>query len=372
MNPLTRYPVLSVLLRPFRRSQQKTCAALVAALCQAAQASSFAIAGQLSCLTSVQLGSALTRLYRFLRNPRFDNWLLTEQMLRLTAPAGGRLLLALDWTSWQDRFSVLTASVCAGTRSIPVAVSACHKPQLARSQNLWEETFLRLVVDRLRAAGVSAVWLCDRGFHRVKWLERLLELKQEFVVRLTRDVTVRLPDRVCLLRSLALEPGERRDYGWVWLRSDELVRVRLIGVWAAGAQEAWWLATNLENRVSRVVSYYDRRMGIEEQFRDTKGQRFGMKLRWTQFTKPEYVERMYLLVGVALLLWTSVGRAVEESEPKVRLVSKTKGARLSLARIGSYYWRQVSRRVRLTSRFVREHLPPPRLRMFKWLMAPQK
>jgi hypothetical protein len=74
MNPLVRYPALSTLLRPFRRSQQKTCAALVAALCQAAQASSFAVAGQLSCLTDVQFGSALTRLYRFLRNERFDNW----------------------------------------------------------------------------------------------------------------------------------------------------------------------------------------------------------------------------------------------------------------------------------------------------------
>lgn len=372
MNPLGRYPVLSSLLRPFRLSQQKTCTALVAALCQAAQASSFAIAGQLSCLTSVQLGSALTRLYRFLRNERFDNWLLTEQMLRLTVPPAGRLLLALDWTSWQDRFSVLTASVCMGTRSVPVAVSACHKPQLARSQNLWEETFLRLVVDRLRSAGVSAVWLCDRGFHRVKWLERLALLDQAFVVRLTRDVTVRLADRACLLRSLGLEPGERRDYGLVWLRSDELVRVRLIGVWAAGAKEAWWLATNLENAVSKVVGYYDRRMGIEEQFRDTKGCRFGVKLRWTQFTRAEYVERMYLLVGVALLLWTSVGRAVEESEPKVRLRSKSKGERLSLARVGSYYWLNVSRRLKLTASFVRSHLPPPRLRMFKWLMAPQK
>lgn len=95
MNPLRRYPVLSSLLRPFRLSQQKTCAALVAALCQAAQASSFAIAGQLSCLTEVQFGSALTRLYRFLRNKRFDNWLLTEQLLRLVGKDQKRLLLAL-------------------------------------------------------------------------------------------------------------------------------------------------------------------------------------------------------------------------------------------------------------------------------------
>lgn len=371
MNPLRRYPALASLLRPFRRSQQKTCAALVVALCQAQQASSFAIAGQLSCLTEVQFGSALTRLYRFLRNERFDNWLLTEQMLGLLGKEQKHLLLALDWTAWQDRFSVLTASVCVGTRSIPVASSACVKRNLARSQNLWEETFLRLTVDRLRSSGVCAIWLCDRGFHRVAWLKRLLEFEQHFVVRLQRDVTVHLPDGAHLLKGLEIKEGERRDFGFVHLRADGFVRVRLIGVWAKGAKEVWWLATDLTNRVSKVVSYYDRRMGIEEQFRDAKGSRFGLKLRWTHFTKPEFVERMYLLVGIALLLWTSVGRAVEVEKPKVRLRSKTKGARLSLARIGSYYWQRMSRQLKLTASFVREHLPPPHLRVFKWLTAPQ-
>jgi len=372
MNPLRHYPILSSLLRPFRLSQQKTCAALIAALCQCAQASSCAIAGQLSCLTDVQLGSALTRLYRFLRNARFDNWLLTEQMLRLLGGRAQTLLLALDWTCWQQRFSVLTASVCIGTRSILVASSACVSRNLARSQNLYEETFLRLTVDRLRSAGVSAVWLCDRGFHRVAWLRRLVEFEQHFVVRLKRDVTVHLREGACLLKTLEVSEGERRDFGFVLWRSDEAVRVRLIGVWAKGAKEVWWLATDLTNRVSKIVGYYDRRMGIEEQFRDAKGSRFGLKLKWTQFTKAEFIERMYLLVGVALLLWTSVGSAVEDEEPKVRLWSKQKGARLSLARIGSYYWQKMSKQLRLTARFVREHLPPPRLRVFKWLTAPRK
>lgn len=372
MNPLTSYPALSFLLRPYRLSQQKTCAALVAALCQAAQASSFAIAGQLSCLTDVQFGSALTRLYRFLRNERFDNWLLTQQVLRLLSTEQKQLLLALDWTAWQDRFSVLTTSVCVGTRSVPVAVSACQKRNLARSQNLLEETFLRLTVDCLRAVGVEAVWLCDRGFHRVAWLGKLLEMEQHVVVRLQRDVTVHLQDKVCLLKSLELSEGERRDFGYVHLRADGCVRVRLIGVWAKGAKQVWWLATDLTNQVSKVVSYYDRRMRIEGQFRDSKGSRFGVKLKWTQFQRAELVERMYLLVGMALLLWTSVGRVLEESQPKVRLESKTKGARLSLARIGSYYWQQMSQQLKLTISFVREHLPPLRLRVFKWLTAPQK
>ncbi|HEX8149784.1 MAG TPA: hypothetical protein VF591_21570 [Pyrinomonadaceae bacterium] len=372
MNPPGRYPVLSSLLRPFRRSQQKTCAAIVAALCQAAQASSFAIAGQPSCLSGVQLGSALNRLYRSLRNDRFDDWSLTEQVLRLLGRGPGPPLLAPDWTCWQDRFSLLTASVCAGTRALPAAAAACTARNLSRSQNLFEETFLRLCVDRLRAATVSAVWLCDRGSHRVGWLKLMVECGQHFVVRLKRDVTVRLPSGSCLLKSLQVAEGERRDFGFVELRRDGAVRVRLIGVWAKGAKEVWWLATDPENAVSKVVSYYDRRVGIEEQSRDAKGVRFGLKLKWTRLTRPEFVGRMYLLVGVALLLWTSVGRAMEEAEPKVRLESRTKGARLSLARVGSYYRRELSTRLRLTAQFVRGHLPPPRLRMFKWLMAPQK
>ncbi len=293
-------------------------------------------------------------------------------MLRVLARPDQSLLLALDWTAWQDRFSVLTAAVCVGTRAIPVAVSACVKRNLARSQNLWEETFLRLTVDRLRAAQVSAIWLCDRGFHRVKWSERLLQLEQQFVVRLHRDVTVHLRQGARLLKSLEIKEGQRLDLGFIYVRADEAVYVRVIGVWAKGAKEVWWLATNLPATVATVVSYYDRRMGIEEQFRDAKGSRFGLKLKWTQFTRAEFVERLYLLVGIALLLWTSVGSAVEAAAPKVRLPSKQKGMRLSLARIGAYYWQKVTKEVKLTARFVREHLPPPRLRVFKWLTAPQK
>jgi hypothetical protein len=46
--------------------------------------------------------------------------------------------------------------------------------------------------------------------------------------------------------------------------------------------------------------------------------------------------------------------------------------RVRLARAGSSHRQQMSKQLKLTASFVREHLPPPRLRMFKWLTAPQK
>ena len=81
-----------------------------------------------------------------------------------------------------------------------------------------------------------------------------MEIEQHFVVRLKRDVTVHLRDRACLLKSLEVKEGEGRDLGFVTLRADEYVRVRFIGVWAKGAKEVWWLATDLPNAVSKVVA----------------------------------------------------------------------------------------------------------------------
>jgi len=371
MNLISKYPILLKLLSPFRRSQQKTCLAIIAALLKAAQANSFAIASVLATQSKVGLPSAVNRFYRFLRNERFDNWLLTEQLFSFLARRG-QIVLCLDWTAWGERFSVLTASVAVEKRSIPVAVSAVKKRLLARSQNLWEETFLRLCVDRLKAARVRAIWLCDRGFHRVAWLLALKNLGQKFVVRLQRDVLVEIDGTRHLLGSLELKRGEFRDFGLVKLRVDGKVRVRLIGVWAKESKEVWWLATNLKVTIAEIVGLYDRRMSIEEQFRDTKGVRFGLKLKWTQFQKGEYLERLYLLVGVAALMWTSVGRFVESNQPKVRMRCRKKGARLSLVRIGALFFQTVTRRLRLTTKFIKANLPLPKVRIFTWLQVQQK
>jgi hypothetical protein len=62
-------------------------------------------------------------------------------------------------------------------------------------------------------------------------------MEQHFVVRLKRDATVRLRERACLLKSLEVNEGERRGFGFVELRQDAEARVRLIGVWAKGAKE---------------------------------------------------------------------------------------------------------------------------------------
>lgn len=75
-------------------------------------------------------------------------------------------------------------------------------------------------------------------------------------------------------------------------------------------------------------------MTVEEQFRDTKGMRFGVKLYWTQFRNPEALARFVMLLAVALLIWTLVGIDAAREDRTLRLPHPTKGPRQSYVTIG--------------------------------------
>lgn len=367
MCPFTEYPMLQTLLRPFRRSQQKTLALVIAAIAEVARASSLMLATHLAGKLKIRAGSALRRIYRLLANPRIQDQLLVAQLLRLLG-ARRRFLIAIDWTEWHSNLRMLLASAIVGRRAIPIKTLACHKPLPESSQNILEDAFCKQLVDTLRQIKQEAILLCDRGFRRVSWLKLLMESQQPFVVRIMANVLVgRETEAPRLLSSWPLSPGQAVDLGYVTLRQDQVVQVRVVGVWAVGQSEPWWLATNLDVPVIELVALYDRRMGIEQQLRDTKGCRFGVQLKWTQFRTPHYLARMTLLIGVALALWTAVGHAVVQRDPSVCLPCKHKGPRLSLVQVGIRFLEKMAHMVKLDARFIRRHLLLPQFRYFEWI-----
>jgi Transposase DDE domain len=369
MCPFRKYPVLRSLLSPFRLSQQKTLALFIASIAEVAQAASLQLASHLALQLGIRLDSALNRFYRLLRNPRIDDQKLTSQLLGLLVQGKHSVLIAIDWTAWHEPWQMILASVVVGCRAIPVHNKIISLTLMERSQNKEENEFLKSVVLILKEIGAVAILLCDRGFRRVSWIKLIKELKQHFVVRLVADVMVYKSGVCRKLRQWHLGVGQVVDLGEVWVRQDRAVKTRVIGLWARGQKEPWWLATDSEDSIADVVALYDRRMAIEQQIRDTKGCRFGVKLEWTQFKKPQYLSRFVLLVAVALVLWTTIGQAVSEQNPGVRLPCKRKGPRLSLLRVGVRFLQKVSRMTHIGVRFVRSHLPPPALRIFGWIQT---
>lgn len=360
--------VVDEILKPLRRSQRKVILLVVQGMAWMAQAASIAVAAFISQSTGSRLDRALTRFDRLLHNPRMDDLTLTRQMLSFLAQLPGPLLIAMDWTEWHSSLRMLLASVIRGTRAIAVYASVLHKAQILRSQNTWENTFLRLLCLLLNEMGAKACFLSDRGFRRVSYLKLLLEQKEHsFVVRITDQIIVESKKCKRLLKRWPLQPGHALDLGWVLLRQDGAIQLRIVGIWAKGQREPWWLATNLEDSLSHLASLYDRRMAIEEQIRDTKGARFGLQLVWTQIKTPQALTRFTLLIGLTILLLTAIGHAMAMRHPNVRLPSKKKGPRLSFLTIGLLYFYPFLQTQTLSLKFLKQHLPPPTLRCFSWI-----
>lgn len=334
MFPEQAYGALRQLAKGVHKSQAKAFVAVCGAFVLSGQARSFAVARKLAGLSVTRFKSALQRYYRWVDDSALDTvqvWRRLAESLLLAA--GRRPVVAVDWTEWHNGKRVLAAGVCLGKRAVPVLARALSIATILRSQNAFEDAFVR----QLRALCPlmqKAVLVFDRGFRRVSLIRNLLLGGQPFVLRLMGKVHVAGNGYAGLLSKYPLQRGQRADLGVVEVRQHRPVRVRVMGIWAPHQDEPWWLATSLTHTVKRVAQYYDRRMTVEEMFRDSKGSRFGMQLFWTRFTEPERLDRLFLLAAVAVALWTAAGVLALRSDPTLALPSKSRGARRSLVNIG--------------------------------------
>jgi len=74
-------------------------------------------------------------------------------MIRALAKKSQTLLISIDWTEWHPPLRMLVASVVTGTRAVPVYVATFMKAAIVRSQNCWENTFLKMLVMVLEGGG---------------------------------------------------------------------------------------------------------------------------------------------------------------------------------------------------------------------------
>lgn len=361
-----RYRLLREFAKGLRKTHAKTLLVVARALIGCGQMRSFALAGQLARGSGIRFKSALQRFYRWVHNDRFDDLACWSALAARLAEAGGRrLLVAVDWTEWSHDMRILNAGLCVDSRAIPVLVQAFSRTDIPRSQNTRENTFLRLLV-RLCERMAQAVLIFDRGFRRVSFIKELEWLKQPFIVRLAVKVQVASQAYQGLLSDHPLRPGQVVDLGSCALRQAKPVSVRVIGVWAKGQDEPWWLATSLAGKPKQVADLYDRRMAVEEQFRDSKGCRYGLQIEWTAFKDPRSLARLFLLAAIAMTVWILAALLACRADPTLRLPSRSKGARRSLLAIGVDSATDIERVLKLPWIAALELWPPTRIRDLAW------
>ncbi len=251
------------------------------------------------------------------------------------------LVVSLDWTEFdQDGHSVIAVNlVTKHGRATPLVWRTVRSSSLKNRRNRYEQDVLKLLKE-LVPPEVNVIVLADRGFANIQFHRYIEEkLDWDFVIRMRENVFVATQDgRSFKVRDRVPKNGRIAEYQEAFLTKKRALTKAVVCVKKRGMKEAWSLATSLKGNKKRVVKLYARRFTCEENFRDTKDDRFGLGLKETRVSTPERHDRLLLINAIAVILLTLLGSVGEEIGYDKKLRANTAKIRThSLFRQGREY-----------------------------------
>jgi len=255
----------------------------------------------------------LKRFDRFIGNERVKTWECIEPLvpivLKLANRMNGYLPILLDHTDVGKNLRVCYAAVLFKRRALPLLFFVFNKRKIRHSQNKIEEYLLKrlqeMVLGRLRVVVVA-----DRGFGRVELFRFVKRLRWHFVIRVKGKVYIR-----------HTQTGVLNTVPPVWWRKDVYYHktaqyvLNLLSL-TSGTDDPWYLATDLDDP-TLVKSIYEKRMRIEELFRDQKWH-VGMVVPTTR-NSGRFSRLLFIVLLVSLLL-ILLGRQVQKYPTLVKTI----------------------------------------------------
>jgi hypothetical protein len=293
-------------------------------------------------LSRITAKAGVKQIDRLLGNTGIKLELLFPLWLQFVIGDRKELVFAMDWTDFDDddHTTLCVYLITNHGRATPACWKTVKKSQLAGQRTAIEHE----VVQQLDAAlvpGVRVLLLADRGFGDQKLYALLRELAWDYIIRFRGNILVTASDGQALTAGeWSAQTRRARMLRQARVTKDEFLVPAVVTVHDRGMDEAWCLATSLDEWSAReVVKTYGRRFTIEETFRDTKDIHFGMGLRATHIRKADRRDRLLLLVAMAHALLTLLGAASEASGlDRTLKVNTVKRRTHSLFRQGCYWY----------------------------------
>jgi hypothetical protein len=284
---------------------------------------------------------AIKQLDRFFSNKKiyldrfFSHWIL------FLVGSRKEIIVALDWTDFDsDNHSTLSLNLLTKHgRATPLMWKTYIKNEMTDKRNAYEDIMLYFLQSCL-PDDCSVTILADRGFQDTAFFYYLNKLGFNYVIRIKNNITMRVGLISKTTREWLSPSGKARIYKNVYLTKANFPVSAVVCVHDKKMKGAWFLATNLDNSMSKkIINLYSRRFTIEENFRDIKDLRFGMGLSSVKIVKPERRDRILIASAIATSLLSILGAAGEALGFDRLLKSNTVKTRThSLLTQGAFYF----------------------------------
>jgi hypothetical protein len=222
---------------------------------------------------------------------------------------GTQLAIALDATSLEDRFTVLSVSVLYRGCAVPVA----WKILKAGEKHPWKPEWLALL--KQFQGAVPASWtvlvLTDRGLY-AKWLfEGIQALGWHPLMRVNSAGTFRPegdPNGYPFTHWVPHKGDRWQGRGIAFKGRACRLACTLLACWEGAHEDPWLILTDLPPE-SAEVCWYGLRAWIEQGFKRIKSG--GWQWQYTRMEDPERAERVWLAMALATWWLLSVGGEAE-------------------------------------------------------------
>jgi hypothetical protein len=279
---------------------------------------------------------------RFLSNKGLDVEKLRPAWARFVLGGRPEVLLALDWTEFDDddHSTLCIYVVTTHGRATPLAWQTHKKSELKDRRTAAEHALIEAVHAAI-PEDIRVTVLADRGFGDQVLYELLDTLGWSYVIRFRGGILVEHEGEQKPASEWLSPNGRARRLDGARVTADKTQVGAVVTVRAKSMKEAWHLATNVEKATAtEIVKLYGRRFTIEETFRDEKDLRFGMGLRATHIRNAARRDRLLMLLAIAIAFLTLIGAASERAGMDAWLRANTVKRRThSLFRQGAYWYR---------------------------------
>lgn len=253
----------------------------------------------------------VTKIRRWLMNPHIKVWRFYKAILEhvLSGWTTVEAFIILDGVMvFGDRWQIFRVSLQHGSRAIPLAWTVVEGKGLVKVTKL--KNMLEKVQKFLKKHVKRVTFLADAGFRDCDWAQLCEKLGWNYAIRIACNTYITLPDRTSDRLDSLVPVNCNRYFQEVLLTREAKLKTNVSVTWTTDKQGQPEMVAIISDQIAcrARLREYDRRMSIEQSFRDDKSGGFDME--HTRLQHAERIDHLLLAIAIATLWCHELGEFV--------------------------------------------------------------
>jgi glycosyltransferase involved in cell wall biosynthesis len=287
-------------------------------------------------------GSHQRRFQRLLKNKRVKPVKYYAPLLRAAIRTWSweqTLYLALDVSVLPKGYILIRLALIYRGRAIPVTWRVMKHNSATVSYKDYKVVLKQALL--ILPKGQSVILLADRGFVHAKLVKFCRQHQWGYRLRAKSSTLIRLPDRrVASFGRLCPSKGHAHFYQGIHILGENIGPVNIALANPEDDDDPWYIISNDLTSLT-TLDEYALRFDIEEGFLDDKSG--GFQVESSKLDEAQAIARLFLVLAIATLHFTSVGVAVVKRKAR-RWVDTHWDRCMSYLKIGWQWLRQQFRK----------------------------